>query len=54
MHYGAASGTGALMPSRRSVLLDSDGMLLATYDPGFSIAAHPQAVLDDCAALFGD
>ena len=52
-HYGAAS-PGALFPSRRTVLLDADGMLLATYDPGFSIAGHPQAVLDDCIALFGD
>ena len=54
VHYGAASGTGAFMPSRRTVLLDAEGMLLATYDPGFSIAAHPQAVLDDCQVLFGD
>lgn len=53
LYYGAATSQTQQTASRISKLLNSDGTLLLDY---FSVGVtnHPQEVLEDCQALFGD
>lgn len=54
LHYGAASSANQGFADRVTVLLAGDGTLLLEYSPGLDVATHPQLVLDDCIALWGD
>lgn len=36
------------------MLLDADGNLLLTYTEAIDVGTHPEDVLEDCRALFGD
>ncbi len=47
-------GAGGAMPQRVTRLLDAEGTLIVSYVVGMGIGAHPQAVLEDCQAIFGD
>lgn len=52
--YGAADSADQARADRRTVLLDAQGAAILRYSPGLSVGAHPQEVLEDCQALFGD
>ena len=54
LHYGAADNPLAFAPSRVTKLLDANGDLLLEYTDVFSVGTHPQEVLDDCTAIFGE
>ena len=54
MFYGAIDDPNAFFPNRITKLLDADGNLLLEYNDVASVGAHPQEVLDDCTAIFGD
>jgi peroxiredoxin len=54
LHYGAAASASQGYASRVTVLLDDNGDLLLTYNPGGDLSTHPIDVLDDCQILFGD
>ncbi len=53
MHFGAARDASASVASRVTAILDADGRLVAHYPKVVNVMGHPQAVLDDCRALFG-
>jgi hypothetical protein len=55
MHFGAISSTSDWVPNRKTVVLDGDGNHILSYDVGFlSMATHPEDVLEDCEAIWGD
>ena len=55
LHYGAIESTSSSYPSRITVLLDSDGNHILSYAVDmFGIGDHPEDVLEDCEAIFGD
>lgn len=53
LYYGTATSPTQSSASRQTFLIDGDGDLLLEY-PSISIGVHPQQVLDDCQALFGN
>ena len=53
LHYGAVSSPLEFIPQRITRLLDSDGTLIVEYN-NVQVNGHPQQVLDDCKAIFGD
>jgi peroxiredoxin len=54
LHYGAISDPGAGAPNRITVVLDAAGTLVLEYRSGIDVGTHPQSVLEDCRALFGE
>jgi hypothetical protein len=55
MHFGAISSTSDWAPSRKTVVLDGEGNHILSYDVGFlSMSTHPEDVLEDCEAIWGD
>ena len=54
VHYGAASSTSSVVPSRVTVLLDGNGNQILSYDVGWGFGTHPAEVLEDCEAIWGD
>ncbi len=54
VHYGAADSSSALFPSRVTMLLDRNGDLLLEYVDDVRVGTHPDQVLEDCQALFGE
>ena len=52
-YYGSVDGPNSLIPGRVTVLLDEDGKLILEYMEGTSSGGHPQEVLEDCQAIFG-
>ena len=54
LHYGAVDSSAALFPARVTMLLDRNGDLLLEYVDDVRVGTHPQQVLEDCQALFGD
>lgn len=53
LYYGAAANSGAFFPNRLTRLLDAEGSVLLEYNDVY-VGAHPQEVLEDCQAIFGD
>jgi peroxiredoxin len=53
MAYGAAASPDATHPARMTVLLDQDADLALTYG-SVSVQSHPEDVLQDAVALFGE
>jgi peroxiredoxin len=53
LYYGAAASASATYPSRVTRILDADGTLVLEYTVA-NPATHPQQVLEDCQALFGE
>ncbi len=51
-YYGAATPAFAFVPERLTRLLDSEGTVLLEYN-NVSVGAHPEEVLSDCQAIFG-
>lgn len=52
-HYDA--GPGLLpVPQRVTVILDAKGALILEYRSATGTSGHPQDVLEDCQALFGN
>lgn len=49
---GAAKKKTNRTARRITVVLDADGTLVLRYDGIVNVLGHPQAVLDDCKALF--
>ncbi len=47
-------GANGVMPQRVTRLLDAEGTLIVSYAVGGGINNHPQSVLEDCQAIFGD
>ena len=54
VHYGAAGSASALFPERVTMLLDRNGDLLLKYTDDIRVGTHPDQVLEDCQALFGE
>ena len=54
VHYGAADDTSALVPNRVTVLLDGNGNQILNYDVGWGFGTHPEEVLEDCEAIWGE
>jgi peroxiredoxin len=54
VHYGAADSASALFPERVTMLLDRNGDLLLKYTDDIRVGTHPDQVLEDCQALFGE
>ena len=54
LHYGAVDSSAALFPARVTMLLDRNGDLLLEYVDDVRVGTHPQQVLEDCQALFGE
>lgn len=54
LHYGAADSATALFPERITMLLDRNGDLLLKYTDDIRVGTHPDQVLEDCQALFGE
>ena len=54
IYYDAADSEAQNSADRRTVVLDSQGRQLLSYEPSWDIGAHPQDVLEDCQTLFGD
>ncbi len=54
VHYGAATSTTQRFANRVTKVLDADGALVLEYTSNLVVGAHPQQVLDDCEALFGE
>ncbi len=53
-HYGAVDSSLALFPARVTMLLDRNGDLLLEYVDDVRVGTHPDQVLEDCQALFGE
>lgn len=51
--YGAAESADQPFALRVTKVLDANGVLVLEY-PKVSVGTHPQKVLDDCVALFGE
>jgi peroxiredoxin len=52
-HYGAVTEWDPDAPLRHAFILDADGRARVRHDGGVSLGADPEAVLEDCTALFG-
>lgn len=52
LYYGAATSQSTSMPSRITMLLDSDGTLILEY-LSVSTSSHPGEALADCQIIFG-
>ena len=52
--YGAIASVEQSFPLRVSFVLDGNGDLLLEYRDSVSVGTHPDEVLSDCQALFGD
>lgn len=53
VHYGAAASTATGIPSRVTVVLDSNGDQILNYDVGWGFGTHPSEVLADLTILWG-
>lgn len=53
LYYGAADSQTQGTADRISVLLSEEGTLMLEY-LNVAVTNHPQDVLEDCTALFGD
>ena len=54
LYYGAIDDPGDIAPSRHTKLLDANGELILEYVDNVNPTGHPQEVLEDCEALFGN
>ena len=53
LYYGAATSATQGWAARVTRILDAEGTLVLEYDT-VNVATHPQQVLEDCQALFGE